>query len=82
MKLHLTATSERGKPITKSGNDWLKIEVVNEDREIVFSKIITPQVVKMKHKTTLLWCEKCQMEMEYDTLGNCIVCGNYLPFKD
>lgn len=33
MKLHLTATSERGKEITKSGNEFIKIEVVDENRE-------------------------------------------------
>ena len=48
MKLHLTATSERGKPITKSGNDWLKIEVVNEDREIIFTKTFTVDKLKLK----------------------------------
>jgi len=48
MKLHLTATSERGKPITKSGNDWLKIEVVNEDREIIFTKTFTADKLKLK----------------------------------
>lgn len=38
MKLFLTAKSERGKPITKSGNDWLEIEVLNEKRQVIFKK--------------------------------------------
>ena len=45
MKLFLTATSERGKPITKSGNDWLKIEVVDENRKVIFSKTIETKQV-------------------------------------
>jgi len=43
MKLFLTATSERGKPITKSGNDWLKIEVIDENREVIFTKTLKPK---------------------------------------
>lgn len=35
MKLHLTATSERGKPVTKSGNEYIKIEIKNEKREVI-----------------------------------------------
>ena len=27
MKLHLTAQSERGKPVTKSGNEYLDVEI-------------------------------------------------------
>lgn len=34
MKLHLTATSERGKPVTKSGNENLHIQIRNEQREM------------------------------------------------
>lgn len=46
----MTATSERGKPITKSGNDWLKIEVVDEDREIIWSKTFTVTKDKIEIK--------------------------------
>ncbi len=35
MKLHLTANSERGKPITKSGNEYIKIEIFNQARKLV-----------------------------------------------
>lgn len=33
MKLFLTATSERGKPVTKSGNDYINMEIIDENRE-------------------------------------------------
>jgi hypothetical protein len=35
MKLQLTATSERGKSIIKTGNDYLKLEVRDENREVI-----------------------------------------------
>jgi hypothetical protein len=62
MKLFLTATSERGKPITKSGNDWLKIEVVNEDREVIFTKTLTAQndicyLCKNKNRSSCIACK-------------------------
>ena len=41
MKLFLTATSERGKPITKSGNDWLHIDIIDEHRRAIASTHIT-----------------------------------------
>jgi hypothetical protein len=40
MKLFAKLNSERGKEITKSGNDWLKIEVQDENRNIIFTKIL------------------------------------------
>ena len=33
MNLHLTATSERGKPVTKSGNEFIRISLVDETRK-------------------------------------------------
>ncbi len=41
MKLHLTATSERGKPITKSGNDYLELEVKGENKQNILELNIT-----------------------------------------
>lgn len=35
MNLHLTAISERGKPVTKSGNDYIDITINDENREAV-----------------------------------------------
>jgi hypothetical protein len=42
MKLHATITSERGKPVSKSGNDRLEISVVNENRKQVALITILP----------------------------------------
>jgi hypothetical protein len=48
MKLYAKLTSERGKEITKSGNDWLKIEVQDENRNIIFTKTLYPNKTKLK----------------------------------
>lgn len=40
MRLHLTATSERGKSVTKTGNDYIKIGIVNEDRKPLFNIVV------------------------------------------
>ncbi len=37
MKLHLEAHSERGKPVTKSGNDFLYLSIKDDNREVVMS---------------------------------------------
>jgi hypothetical protein len=34
MKLYLTATSERGKPVTKSGNEAIRMTVTNDRRNM------------------------------------------------
>lgn len=36
MKLYLTATSERGKPVTKSGNEVINIKL-SHNRDIIYS---------------------------------------------
>lgn len=35
MQLHLTATSERGKPVTKSGNEYIEVKILNENRDTI-----------------------------------------------
>lgn len=35
MKIHISAKSERGKEITKSGNDFIEIEVRGEERRLI-----------------------------------------------
>ena len=67
MKLFLTATSERGKPITKSGNDWIKIEVVDENREVIFTRTFN-------HK-----CMDCGITLQLPEEigdGKCLQCEN------
>ena len=41
MRLFTTITSERGKPVTKSGNEYIDIEVQNEHRTKIASIRIT-----------------------------------------
>ena len=41
MRLFLTATSERGKPITKSGNDYLIMEVLDHKRKPLITLHLT-----------------------------------------
>ncbi len=52
MKLHLTASSERGKEVTKSGNNYLALEITNDKREtiadIVFYPDNTYKIVKLE----------------------------------
>ena len=43
MKLYATTTSERGKTVSKSGNEYLEIEIYNEKREKVAEIKITPE---------------------------------------
>lgn len=78
MRLHLTATSERGKEVTKSGNDWIKIEVQNENREIVFEKIIRPSktIFKGYLEARTAETEKCiSCGKIPDYLGRCKCCN-------
>jgi hypothetical protein len=40
MKLGATITSERGKAVTKTGNERIEIEIVGEDRERCIGRIV------------------------------------------
>jgi len=40
MKLGATITSERGKPVTKTGNDYLKIDITDEKGEMITNIIL------------------------------------------
>lgn len=42
MNLFCKIESERGKPVTKSGNDYIDIEVLNENREVVLDITLQP----------------------------------------
>ena len=37
MKLFTTITSERGKPVTKSGNEFINMEIQDENREVIYN---------------------------------------------
>ena len=37
MLLHTTITSERGKPVTKSGNEYINVSILNDKREEIFN---------------------------------------------
>jgi hypothetical protein len=57
MKLFLTSTSERGKPVTKSGNDYIEIKIMNENREIIFHQHFFPNYIEEKiRKGETVWC--------------------------
>ncbi len=56
MKLYLTATSERGKPVTKSGNDYIKIEIYNKNQEVC-------AILCINHP---LWFKNPQMSINYN----------------
>jgi len=40
MKLFATIQSERGKEVTKSGNDFINIVIYDKDRRIIYKMII------------------------------------------
>lgn len=61
MKLHLTATSERGKPVTKSGNEYLRIEIRNDKRELTALITLDEYGIILLNKTT---------DKEFETLFN------------
>lgn len=42
MRLHIEARSERGKPVAKSGNDFLEMTLTNESRQIEYVIIHQP----------------------------------------
>jgi len=46
MKLYTTIASERGKTVSKSGNEYLEIEIYNETREKVAEIKITPEKIE------------------------------------
>lgn len=50
MKLYASLTSERGKPVSKSGNDYIHIDVHNEQREIMLTIRIESGVLGVIHK--------------------------------
>ena len=39
MKLAVKVTSERGKEMLKTGNDFIKIELMDEKRKVIFTKV-------------------------------------------
>lgn len=43
MKLYATIESERGKPVSKSGNDYLAIELRGDNRRLLGHITITPR---------------------------------------
>ena len=54
MKLFLTATSERGKPVTKSGNEYISIEVKSDKRVLTacFIEIMEKDADNLEIKLT------------------------------
>jgi hypothetical protein len=56
MKLFTTITSERGKPVTKSGNEHITIDLQDEKRDKIASIVITNCKIVVSHyleKTTV-----------------------------
>ena len=51
------------------------IEMHPEDADNIESITEEDSFMPMYQSSTQ-WCDKCQMEMEYDNMGNCLVCGS------
>ena len=79
MRLHLTATSERGKPVTKSGNSVIDIEVLNENREVVLDITLQPHgenglvhaLIRQGDITKTLWAGFLKGKPEPKTAREC-----------
>ena len=58
MKLHLTATSERGKPVTKSGNISIVMELKGANRLIDYTVIYTPFGLTIEDRTGIVFDDR------------------------
>lgn len=85
MKLYLTATSERGKPVYKSGNDVIRITVTKEQRQkfdIMFDgdkleilKYSDGKIYTVEYMTDTNMCPKHKAQILPDENGDCSLCG-------
>ena len=76
MKLFAKMTSERGKEITKSGNDWLKIEVQDENRNIIFTKTLTAPKPTGGGFRNGKWEDSYATMTPKETPCQCLMCTN------
>lgn len=78
MKLHLTATSERGKPVTKSGNEHVKIDIQDDTRDIIGKVGISHKGEKIQFEIVMFNPYKRIVHYyhtEPKTARECEVCG-------
>lgn len=89
MKLHTTISSERGKPVTKSGNEYLKIEIVNEKRQRIGlitcdidGLILKNEITGQEYETLFNQKTTRECKHHYNYIGNtdeydhkCVKCG-------
>lgn len=55
MKLFATIQSERGKPVTKSGNEHINISILNEERKEIINLNVNEQgIYTLKVDTALV----------------------------
>lgn len=70
MKLHLTATSERGKPVSKSGNDFVEVSIMDENRQKIVKLLVAidEDIIRCCIKTgENVWLDN---PAELKTIGN------------
>lgn len=70
MKLHLTATSERGKPVSKSGNDFVEVSIMDENRQKIVKLLVAidEDIIRCSIKTgENVWLDN---PAELKTIGN------------
>ena len=66
MKLSAKITSEKGKPVIKCGNEFLKIEIENEKREPVAEFIFKPFGDKIEIKIEKYYSTLSRIEWNRD----------------
>lgn len=77
MKLHLTATSERGKPVTKSGNEFINIDFSNENRECLYRIHHTPKAITLMKGNKTIFQELIEPKTAREwEKGFCFRCYN------
>jgi len=87
MKLYLTATSERGKPVTKSGNDVIRMTLTKERRQkfdIMFDgekieilKYSDGKIYTVEYMTEDNICPKYKAQILPNEEGRCSLCDMY-----
>ena len=70
MKLHATITSERGKPVTKSGNEQIFCEILDGNRDILLTVHVTVANSHLRGEHKNIYISNPQSEYLAITNGN------------
>ncbi len=78
MKLYLTATSERGKPVTKSGNEEINITLTNDRRQKFDISFKGDSLKVMRYyDASVETIDYMPCHHDWDNYGKCTICGKW-----